>query len=147
MNNPVCSRSTPIRWLVFNSVGAMGIVVQFGTLFFLTHCLGARYLVATAVAVEAAVLHNFIWHEQWTWADRRKEYGRSAFRRLLWFHATNGVFSLAGNLVLMKLFVEKMALNYITANILAIAFCSIVNFFAGDRIVFRNTETIAHKEK
>jgi putative flippase GtrA len=147
MNSPVSPRSTSIRWLVFNSVGALGIVVQLGLLFLLTHFLGFRYLAATALAVETAVLHNFVWHEHWTWADRHKECGCSVFRRLLWFHATNGVLSISGNLVLMKLFVEKMALNYLAANILAVGICSIFNFFAGDRVVFRNTETISHKEK
>ena len=144
MTRAARSRSTPVRWLVFNSVGAMGIVVQLGILLLLTHCLGFRYLVATVLAVETAVMHNFFWHENWTWADRGRG---SLLQRLFWFHATNGILSIAGNLVLMKLFVEKMALNYLTANVLAIAICSIFNFFAGDRVVFRNMAAKVRKEK
>lgn len=147
MNRLFCLQSTSIRWIVFNSVGAMGIIVQLGTLFTLTHYLGFGYLLATGLAVEAAVVHNFFWHEHWTWADRGKEDGHSTIRRILWFHATNGVLSIAGNLVLMKLFVEKLEINYLTANILAVAICSLFNFFAGDRIVFRNTGTITREEK
>jgi putative flippase GtrA len=32
--------------------------------------LGLDYLVATALAVEAAVVHNFLWHQRFTWIDR-----------------------------------------------------------------------------
>ena len=51
-----------LRWCKFNFVGGIGIVVQFGVLFLLKGVLHFNYLVATATAVEAAVLHNFVWH-------------------------------------------------------------------------------------
>jgi putative flippase GtrA len=65
-----CSRLG--RWLKFNFVGALGIGVQFAVLFLLKSLLHFDYLVATAIAVEAAVMHNFVWHEQFTWVDRAK---------------------------------------------------------------------------
>lgn len=127
------------RWLIFYSVGALGIVVQMSALLALTAGAGLCYLPATAIAVEIAVLHNFFWHERWTWADRA-ESGRHAFlRRLVWFHITNGALSIAGNVVLMRIFVGSLGIDCICANGLAIALCSILNFFAGDRIVFRSS--------
>jgi putative flippase GtrA len=48
-----------IRWVKFNAVGGIGILVQLGTLTLLRSGLGVNYLLATALAVEAAVLHNF----------------------------------------------------------------------------------------
>ncbi len=125
------------RWLAFNSVGALGIVVQMSTLFLLVGTLDLNYLLATAIAVEAAVLHNFFWHENWTWADRAIKCKDRWFRRLIFFHLANGLFSLVGNLVLMRLFVGGLGMNYVVANILAIALCAIMNFLAGDRFVFR----------
>lgn len=59
-----------LRWWRFNLVGAIGIVVQLAALFVLKSAFHFNYLAATAVAVEAAVAHNFIWHEKFTWADR-----------------------------------------------------------------------------
>ena len=53
-------------------VGGIGIAVQFAALFLLKSVLHFNYLAATAIAVEAAVVHNFVWHEQFTWADRTK---------------------------------------------------------------------------
>ncbi|HEV3511285.1 MAG TPA: GtrA family protein, partial [Candidatus Sulfotelmatobacter sp.] len=55
-----------VRWCKFNFVGGIGIGVQFAALFFLRSILNFNYLLATAIAVEAAVVHNFVWHEQFT---------------------------------------------------------------------------------
>jgi hypothetical protein len=56
--------STPqhVRWLKFSFVGAIGIGVQLGALSLFIR-LHFPYLLATALAVACAVLHNFIWHE------------------------------------------------------------------------------------
>jgi putative flippase GtrA len=48
-----------VRWLRFNAVGALGICIQLAVLAFLRSGLGMNYLLATALAVEATVLHNF----------------------------------------------------------------------------------------
>ncbi len=127
------------RWLIFNSVGAMGILVQLSTLLALTQGARLHYLPASGLAVEAAVLHNFLWHERWTWADRLKNAKRGFWKRLLGFHGANGVLSLAGNLLLMRLFVEHLNMPYLPANALAIALCSILTFLAGDLVVFRTS--------
>ena len=60
-----------IRWLKFNAVGAAGIGVQLAVLVSLRAGLHLHYLLATALAVEATVLHNFFWHKRFTWADRK----------------------------------------------------------------------------
>jgi len=124
------------RWLAFNLVGLLGIVVQLGALAILTLGLRWNYLASTFLAVELAILHNFGWHERWTWVDKTN--GRSAGRltRLLRFHAANGAISLAGNLVLMWLLAGLLRVQPVIANICAIAICSLVNFLASDRWVF-----------
>jgi GtrA-like protein len=63
-------RPTAARWLKFNMVGGMGIAVHLLMLVVLKSGLHLHYLAATALAVETAVVHNFLWHERFTWADR-----------------------------------------------------------------------------
>ena len=58
------------RGIRFISVGAGGFVVHAATLQGLVSLAGVPYPLATALAVEASILHNFLWHERWTWADR-----------------------------------------------------------------------------
>lgn len=122
-----------VRWLKFNAVGAMGIAVQLGTLALLKSVLNLNYLIATALAVEAAVLHNSLWHEAFTWPERK---AGSRGCRLLNFNLTTGVFSIAGNLIFTKL-LASTGVNYLIANLVSITACSLINFVLNDRLVFR----------
>ena len=138
--------STFVRWWKFNFVGAIGIGVQFAALFLLKSVLGFNYLFATAFAVEAAVVHNFVWHEQFTWVDRIKldrielqglqPPWRQSLPRFLRFNLTTGAVSIVGNLALMKVMVGEGQMNYLVANAIAIALCSIANFVVTDTWVF-----------
>jgi putative flippase GtrA len=130
-------RKTGRRWLKFNLVGAIGIAVQLGVLALLRVGLGMDYLLATALAVEAAVVHNFVWHERFTWADRGSLTLAQSGGRLVRFNLTTGAVSIAGNLVFMRLLVGGAGLPFIPANMLSIAGCSLLNFLLSDRVVFR----------
>ncbi len=134
---------TGARWMKFNLVGAIGIAVQLAMLAVLTSGLQVEYLLATALAVETAVLHNFIWHERYTWADRRSLRRRDVAARLLRFNCTTGAISIGGNLLLMRLLVGQAHLPAIVANLITIAACSVVNFLVSDRVVFRLAESRA----
>jgi len=124
-----------IRWLKFNFVGGIGIGVQLAVLTVLKTGLHFNYLRATALAVEAAVIHNFIWHERFTWKDREKT--TSPLVRFIKFNLSNGLLSIAGNLLLMKLFTGVLHFNYLIANLIAIIVCSLANFLVSDRLVFQ----------
>lgn len=133
---PATHISSIVRWLKFNLVGTIGIFVQLGTLTLLTW-LGLNYMLATATAVEAAVLHNFLWHERFTWSDRSSRGFSNSGARLLRFNLTTGAVSIGGNLLLMRLLVGQAHLAPLLANLLSIAGCSLVNFLVTDRWVFR----------
>jgi len=132
------SRLNLIRWLKFNAVGAMGICVQLVVLALLHSGLGWNYLLSTALAVEVTVIHNFLWHERFTWSDRFTD---SRLARFAAFNLSNGAISLLGNMGMMKLLAGVFGLNYFVANIIAIAACSLLNFAAGDQFVFTQGRT------
>lgn len=125
------------RWLKFNSVGLVGVGVNLGVLALLTHSLGWNYLVASLVAVEAAVLHNFVWHCRWTWKDRASTASRLMASRLMRFHVSNGLVSMLGSLLLMPFLVGLLHLPVVVAGFVSIGACSIANFLLSDRFVFR----------
>ena len=129
---------TLVRWLKFNLVGGIGIGVQLAALAVFRSLLHLDYLVATALAVETAVIHNFLWHERFTWADRPPSRLQESLRRWARFNAGNGLVSIVGNLLLMRLLVGAFAMNYFVANLFAITACSLVNFFLSDCFVFRS---------
>ncbi len=130
-------RATLLRWTKFNLVGALGVAVQLAVLYALIYQLRLSYLAATFVAVECTIVHNFLWHERFTWADRRDRTALARSARWLHFNLTNGAVSLFGNLLLMHLLVDQTHLPVLLANGIAILFCSLVNFFVGDQFVFR----------
>jgi putative flippase GtrA len=153
-----------LRFFRFNVVGALGIGVQLATAALLVGVLGIHYLVGTALAIEISLLHNFVWHERWTWRDRRPgrantrtagEAGveacnraadtggagvqacyRTVLLRCLAFHAGNGCVSIVGTLALLPFLVGRLGLHYLAANLAAIAATGILNFLVGDRLVF-----------
>jgi putative flippase GtrA len=130
------TRTTWIHWLKFNAVGGMGIGVQLIVLSGLKSGLHIDYLLATALAVEAAVVHNFAWHECFTWAERES---KNVALRFLKFNLTAGAFSILGNVLLMALFVDLARMNYLLANLATITVCSLGNFVVSDRFVFQTS--------
>jgi putative flippase GtrA len=126
-----------VRWLKFNGVGALGIVVQLTALAAVNKGLHIDYLPATALAVELAVLHNFVWHERFTWKERAGGPMRGRLLRLLRFHLGNGIISIAGNLSLMRLLVGRLHVRLLIATGIALAVVSLLNFAAAEWFVFR----------
>ena len=131
------------QWLKFNAVGIIGTMVQLSMLTVLAALFGKKYyLLATFIAVESAILHNFVWHVKWTWTDRMSSRTgdnhsiRQVVSTLLRFNLSTGAVSIIGNLMLMRAFVGGMGINFIVANLASIATCSLINFILSDRFVF-----------
>ena len=137
------------RAVPFVGVGIAGFAVQALALEGLITA-GLPYPVATAFAVEAAILHNFLWHERWTWGDRGagltrppkpaggrwKACGHGRLARFLRFNGATAVVSIAGNVALMWLFAGCLRLPLLVANLVAVLSLSALNFLAADRLVF-----------
>jgi putative flippase GtrA len=117
----------------FSLVGLLGAVLQLVLVWTLNGRLGIG---ATPVAVELVVLHNFLWHERFTWRDRRATGVRAMAMRLWRFHAANGLVSLIGNTALMYGLVDRLKAPVLPSAAAAIAVCSIVNFLLADRWVY-----------
>lgn len=126
--------NTFIRWLKFNLVGAMGMILQLATLALLNRCAPGHYLLVSATAVELTLLHNFVWHLHYTWRDRRDNSALAG--QLMRFHLSNGLVSMLGNLALMRVLVDGAHIPIIASNCIAILCCSIVNFCLGNRWAF-----------
>ena len=123
-------RSRP-RAFVF--VGALGFVLQMLLMALLT-AAGWPYVPAAVVAVELAVVNNFLWHEHWTWRDRTASAGVPG--RFVRFHVSAGLTSIVGSVVFTALLVEWAGTPVLLANGLAVALTAAVNYVVADRWVF-----------
>ena len=115
------------RWWVFNGVGLAGFGVQLGVLAALNRLVPGHYLLATAAAIELTLLFNFALHLRFTWGDR----GGSGWGQMWRFHLANGVVSMVGNLMLMRVLVGA-GVPVLAANAVAVGCCSVVNFVLAD---------------
>ena len=121
----------------FNLVGLMGAALQLVLLDLLMECFGLPAILAAPIAVETAILHNFLWHERFTWRDQAAVALRQRAIRLWRFHAGNGLMSLAGNTLLTYWLSHQLKVSPLASAVTAIALCSPINFLVADCWVYR----------
>jgi putative flippase GtrA len=137
------NRAGLLRCGRFLVAGAPGFVVQMAVLAALTKLGGVHYVLATCLAVEAAILCNFTWHERWTWSDRPSGGGPERLSRLLRFNAITGLTSILGTVAITGLLVESAAVPPLAANATAVMLLGLLNFAAADILVFRAAVILA----
>lgn len=122
------------RVAAFLLVGGAGFALQMGGFGWL-RATGWPLPAATAVSVVAAVVHNFLWHERWTWGDRGGDIAARA-RRFAGYLATTGATSLLSNVLFVALFAGSCTLPPWVALSLAVVSTSAINFVISDRLIF-----------
>lgn len=134
------------RFLKYNLVGALGLTLRLSVAILLHELIGLGYLLATSVAVEITMLHNFLWHLHWTWSDRCAGNTWSEIAlRLFRFQFSNGAIALTVNFFVMRILVGEIGMGYLPANLIAIAVTGIINFLVANFLVFQITgRTASH---
>ena len=125
--------TTTNRWLRFTLVGLAGFALQLTAVWLLARLTSLPVIVIVTLAVLLTVSHNFFWHERVTWPGHTRE-GRG--RRWLAFHATNGMISIATNVVVTGPIMQMTGLPIQGASAIAVVVASFANFVASDRVVF-----------
>jgi len=120
------------RVATFITVGLLGFGVQISALALLSTA-GWSIPLATIIAVELAVVHNFCWHRRWTWRERGEGSWAAQLAR---FHVTTGLVSLGSNVVLTTAIAQALSLGAVAANTIAVLVTSTANFVLADRVVF-----------
>jgi putative flippase GtrA len=65
------NRKEAKRFLKFMFVGAMGAIVDFGTLNLLAHVFDVPVTIAGVISFSLAVSQNFLWNRYWTYPESR----------------------------------------------------------------------------
>ncbi|MBN1966243.1 MAG: GtrA family protein [Anaerolineae bacterium] len=96
------------RFLKFTVVGAIGFVVDFGTLNILQATIlrpspdsALPVVLATSIAFTAAITSNFIWNRYWTYPDSRS---RPVLQQLVQFFTVNIAGWLVRSLIVVLLY-------------------------------------------
>jgi len=105
----------------FCLVGGTGIVINTAVLYLLSRGLGLPLPVSSAIAVELAIISNYMLNDRFTFAARRP-----SFRRLAKFNATS-LGGLGINVVTVWL-LTRHGVYFLAANLVGIAVAVVVNY-------------------
>jgi putative flippase GtrA len=112
-----------------------GYALQIGAIALLTRSFDCHSIVATAIGLELAALHNFFGHSRWTWSrhppvtlrDWAIRYGRYQLAKTA---------SLVVNLAITALIASLVPIPIEIANTLAVVMCALPNYLVAERLVF-----------
>jgi dolichol-phosphate mannosyltransferase len=129
------------RFFRFGLVGLSGVVVDMAFLYLLSDVAGLALTRSKIIASEFAIINNFLWNDFWTFGDiaKRQPGKRQRLKRLLKFN----VICLAGlilNVLLLNVFYNLLGVNKYVANLLAIAFVTVWNFWLNLKLSWRVTD-------
>lgn len=119
----------------FLLVGAMGVLVNCTALWALVRYAHWHYLLAGAAAMQLAVLHNFIWHDHWTFLSHRSKAPRLV---RLGRYELSTLAGLLLNWVILYGLVEWGKLPLLFANLCGIASGTLLNFSLSKLWIWRH---------
>lgn len=126
------------RFIRFGVVGASGVVVNQGLLMLIHGSLGWPLLLSSLIAIEAAILNNFLWSSTWIWRFDYDHSLRLILQKLAQYQAATLFTSMVVNASVLASLVYGLDFDYRLANLAGIAAGMGVNFLAGEFWVFRS---------
>jgi dolichol-phosphate mannosyltransferase len=124
-----------LRIFKFGTVGASGVVVNSGVLFFLTEKFNFDYRISALVAIELSIINNFVWNTWWTWSDKKASVYAQFLKRLLKFQLSTSIVAIVNYALLIGL-TELFHIPYLISNLTGIAVGSTLNFLIGHFWIF-----------
>jgi dolichol-phosphate mannosyltransferase len=122
------------RMARFAAVGALGTVVNLTVMALLVHgVLDINYVVASVVAAEISILHNFLMQERFVFRDMRRG---SWFGRLAQFLGFNNLEALV-RVPILVLLVEVLGLGAVLGQAMLLAVAFIGRFLFTSRVIYR----------
>jgi len=125
------------RVIKFILVGASGVIVNLGLLYFLKEFLKINYLVAGLVAIEISIINNFVLNSLWTWKDKFTTSLKIILFRFLKFNFSTGFSILVINFLFLWVLTEYFHFYYILSQSIGIIMGSIINFLLYHYWVFK----------
>lgn len=119
------------EYVRFAIVGAAGTVVNLGILALLRYLLGVPHAMASAIAIEASVINNFVLNDIWTFRRR----GSAWWRKFLKFHASSATAVLVQWLVSNIVYYAVLS-SSILAQLLGILAGFILNYMISKKFVW-----------
>ncbi len=117
----------------YYAVGASGVLVNLGLLFYLTEFFGLWYFLSYTLAITASITSNFILNRMWTFRE-----SIDSQKNLVMYvkFVSVSLLGMAIQLGSVYVFVESFAIYYMLAALISIGIAGAINFVINRRWTF-----------
>jgi len=117
----------------YYTVGASGVLVNLGLLYFLTEFLGLWYFLSYVIAISVSITSNFTLNKFWTFND-----SKNSQKTILMYikFVSVGLVGMGIQLGTTYMFVEVLSIYYMLAAVISIAIAGGINFIINRRWTF-----------
>ena len=117
----------------YYAVGASGVLVNLGLLFYLTEYVGLWYFLSYTLAISASISSNFILNKFWTFRD-----SINSQRTIVMYvkFVSVSLLGMAIQLGTVYLLVESLSVYYMLAALVSISIAGVINFIINRRWTF-----------
>ncbi len=123
------------RLIKFSIVGVIGAGINTGFLWLLTDLAGLYYLFSSTVAIEIAILMQFMMNDRWTFKERKTTYVGQFIKRILKSNLWRSG-GLAVNVGVLYLFTAYLGVYYLLSNIFGIICAFLLNYILESRLTW-----------
>ncbi len=124
-----------LRLIKFSIVGVIGAGINTGFLWVLTDFAGLFYLYSSVVAIEIAIIMQFLMNDRWTFKERKTTHAGQFIKRILKSNLWRSG-GLAVNIGILYLLTEYMDVYYLLSNIFGIICAFLLNYILESRLTW-----------
>ena len=125
------------KFIKFGIVGASGVFVNQGVLMLLGSITSISLEFRSPIAIEIAIVSNFLLNYHWTWRDNRDSSNKKRRVQFLQFNASSGITAITCNYIPLLIMVRHFNLNENISNIIGIILASGINFLISHFYTFK----------
>jgi len=123
------------RMIKFSIVGVIGAGINTGFLWILTDLAGLYYLFSSVVAIEIAIMMQFMMNDRWTFKDRKTNDVGQFIKRILKSNLWRSG-GLSVNVGVLYLFTAYIGVYYLLSNIFGIICAFSLNYILESRLTW-----------
>lgn len=124
-----------LRLIKFSIVGTIGAGINTWFLWLFTDVVGLFYLYSSAIAIEIAIILQFLMNDRWTFKEKRTTHVEQFFKRIIKSNIWRSG-GLVVNIGVLYLLTEYVGVYYLLSNIAGIICAFLLNYIFESRLTW-----------
>lgn len=131
------------RILSFQLIGWIGTAVNLFILWLCYDLLSWPLLVSGALAIEIAIIHNFIWYYCWTWNDRVSFTIQNFFTLFVRYNIVTAAIDFVIRLGILWILTEYVGIHYLISDVVGMFIAPLLKYITNDAYIFDSEQKLA----